>query len=76
MKNLQFLTDTTLTSEDLTSIKGGKRLNVVQTTMAAASRLTAGKKVLYNGKVYTVTVDASGKAAMVSADHLDTCVEW
>ena len=78
MKHLQFLTDATLTSEDLSDIKGGKRTNAIVTTQRAVELLAArgAKTVLYNGKVYSIGANANGKACMVMSDTENTCVEW
>jgi S-adenosylmethionine synthetase len=78
MRNLQFLTDATLTSEDLAGIKGGKRTTAVVTTQRAVELLAArgAKSVLYNGKVYSISVNEDGKACMVMSATDNTCVEW
>lgn len=78
MRHLQFLNDAALTSEDLAGIKGGKRTNAITTTQRAVELLAArgAKTVLYNGKVYSIGVNANGKACMVMSDTENTCVEW
>ena len=78
MRHLQFLNDATLTSEDLAGIKGGKRTNAIVTTQRAVELLAArgAKTVLYNGKVYSIGINANGKACMVMSDTENTCVEW
>ena len=78
MKHLQFLTDATLTSEDLAGIKGGKRLKTIAITQQALDLLAARgtKSVLYNGVVYTTMIGADGRTCMVKSDTENTCVEW
>jgi hypothetical protein len=78
MKNLQFLTDAIVSPEELSCVKGGKRLSPLQTTEAGAELLAqiSSKTVLYNGKVYTLSTNLARKVTMVTCDVKDTCVEW